>query len=191
MSQIGAAVLPAATEQLALVAALGQGGDHGGASRLGMPAILLLMRSEASRAPTPTSDGVRRPRARSASPGDTYDPGGNGSQYCVRLNQTQNYLHFVLVARSSPSTSVSPTMKKRRNLDGWSTAAGRGGHAEPRRCFWVSSASRLRSLAPSMGMISAWGVRRSIGATAQDAFGKTVSHCLNSRFVVTTMERCS
>jgi len=30
-----------------------------------------------------------------------------------------------------------------------------------------------------------------MSATAHDAFGKTVSHCLKSKFVVTTMERCS
>jgi hypothetical protein len=30
-----------------------------------------------------------------------------------------------------------------------------------------------------------------MSATAHDAFGKTVSHCLKSKFVVTTTERCS
>ena len=39
---------------------------------------------------------------------------------------------------------LSPPLKKRRNLDGWSTPAGRAAQAEPRRFFWVSSASRLR-----------------------------------------------
>ena len=39
---------------------------------------------------------------------------------------------------------VSPTLKNRRNLGGWSTPAGRAAHADPRRFFWVSSASRLR-----------------------------------------------
>lgn len=39
---------------------------------------------------------------------------------------------------------LSPTLKKRRNLDGWSTPASRGAYAGPRRFFWVSSASRLR-----------------------------------------------
>ena len=39
---------------------------------------------------------------------------------------------------------VSPPLKKRRNLDMWSTGAGGGAHADPRRFFWVSSASRLR-----------------------------------------------
>ena len=41
VSQMGAAALPAGTEQLALVAALGQRPDDGRASRLGMPAALL------------------------------------------------------------------------------------------------------------------------------------------------------
>jgi hypothetical protein len=38
---MSAAALPAGTEQLALVAALAQGTDDAGASRLGMPAVLL------------------------------------------------------------------------------------------------------------------------------------------------------
>lgn len=38
---MSAAVLPAATEQLALVPALGQGADDSCASRLRMPAVLL------------------------------------------------------------------------------------------------------------------------------------------------------
>lgn len=41
MSQISAAVLSPATEQLALVAALGQGADDSCAPRLGMPTVLL------------------------------------------------------------------------------------------------------------------------------------------------------
>ena len=40
---------------------------------------------------------------------------------------------------------VSPTLKKRRNLDGWSTdVLGGPGHGAARRFFWVRSASRLR-----------------------------------------------
>ncbi|MEP6934880.1 MAG: hypothetical protein ABI988_13225 [Nitrospirota bacterium] len=39
---------------------------------------------------------------------------------------------------------LSPTSRKRRNLDGWSTLTDGAVHADPRRFFWVSSASRLR-----------------------------------------------
>ena len=58
--------------------------------------------------------------------------------------------------------------------------------------FSVCEFSLALALAlPSIGMMSAWCLRRSIRATAHDAFGKTVSHCLKSTFVVTTIERCS
>ena len=41
VSQMSAAALPAGTEQLALVTALGQRSDDARAFRLGMPAVLL------------------------------------------------------------------------------------------------------------------------------------------------------
>ena len=46
VSQMSAAPLPAGTEQLALVAALGQGADDATTSRNGMPAVLLEHESE-------------------------------------------------------------------------------------------------------------------------------------------------
>ncbi len=49
-------------------------------------------------------------------------------------------IHFL--AFEADPAAVSPTLKKRRNLDGWST--GGPAHGEPRRFFCVSSASRLR-----------------------------------------------
>jgi hypothetical protein len=46
VSQISAAVLPATSEPLALVAALGQRADDARTPRLGMPAVLLEDESE-------------------------------------------------------------------------------------------------------------------------------------------------
>ena len=46
MSQISAAVLPATTKRLALVAALGQRSDDARASRLGMTSVLFEHESE-------------------------------------------------------------------------------------------------------------------------------------------------
>ncbi len=47
-------------------------------------------------------------------------------------------------ARETGLPWMSPTSKKRRNLDRWSTLTDGAVHADPRRFFWVSSASRLR-----------------------------------------------
>jgi hypothetical protein len=88
----------------------------------------------------------------------------------------------------SPNKStvvVSPLMSNRVNLDRQKsdglTTAQRFGFCSCLR-FCACSASRFRYDSPSTAMTSAWCVSRSISATAQAAFGKTVSHCLKGRF---------
>ena len=85
-------------------------------------------------------------------------------------------------AQREAYTRLLAIMKKRRFLDRRVVhAAGRF-----RRRFCASSASRRRKLSPSMAMISAWWMTRSMSAVAEVALGKMPGQPLKARLVVRT-----
>src|SRR5215470_5236565 len=91
VSQMSAAALPAGTEQLTLVAALGQLTDDAGASRLGMAAVLLEheseMLSDEFRPRNPTV--ARGPREQPVVLRIQGDGGGFLPRECHRSNMTR------------------------------------------------------------------------------------------------------